>query len=132
MRCARDIAVQGGLRVTDTEILDPGPAPGAPQALSPDSSASPDMVHAHDQAVAAQQDYQPKATAFNQTKEADSANGILDGVKKTADNSLLEGSPREAVYPRDRVHQWCSQESDHTAQEYPDEGICPLARRYPP
>lgn len=87
------------------------------------------MVHAHDQAVAAQQDYQRKVTAFNQAKEADSANGILDGVKKTTENSLLGGSPREAVHPRDRIHRQCSQESDRTAQEHLQEGICPLARR---
>ncbi len=57
------------------------------QALPADGPASPDVAHAHGEAVAVQQDYQWKVTAFTQAEEADSANGILDGVKKTAENS---------------------------------------------
>lgn len=99
MQRARDIAVQGGLQVTDTEILDPGPAPVAPQALPTDGSASPDMVHAHDQMVAAQQDYQRKVTAFKQAKEeADRANGILDGVKKTAEGYWKDLSGKRYIH----------------------------------
>jgi hypothetical protein len=115
MWCSWDIAIQGGLRVTDTEILDSGPAPVAPQALPAGSSALPHMAHAHD-AVGAQQDCQRKVTVFTRVKEADSANGILDGMKKTPENSLLEGSFREAVQLRGRVHQWCCRQSDRAAQ----------------
>jgi len=99
MQRARDIAVEGGLQVTDTEILDPGPAPVAPQALANDGSASPDTVHAQDQAVAAQQDYQRKLTAFSQAKEeADRANGILDGAKKTAEDCWKDLSGRRYIH----------------------------------
>lgn len=99
MQRARDIAVQGGLRVTDTEILDPGLEPDIPQALPTDGSASPNMVHAHDQAVVAQQDYQRKVTAFNQAKEeADRANGILDGVKETAEDYWKDLSGKRYIH----------------------------------
>jgi len=99
MQRARDIAVQSGLQVTDTEIFDPGPEPDIPQALPTDGLASPDMMQAHDQAVAAQQDYQRKVTAFNQAKEeADRANGILDGVKKTAEDYWKDLSEKRYIH----------------------------------
>lgn len=99
MQRARDIAVQSGLQVADTEIFDPGPEPDIPQALPTDGSASPDMVQAHDQAVAAQQDYQRKVTAFNQAKEeADRANGILDGVKKTTEDYWKDLSEKRYIH----------------------------------
>lgn len=99
MQRARDIAVQSGLQVTDTEILDPGPAPVMPQSLPTDGSASPNMVVAHDQAVAAGQDYQRKVTAFGQAKdEADRANGILDGAKKTAEDYWKDLSGRRYIH----------------------------------
>lgn len=75
MQRARDIAVQGGLQVTDTEILDPGPE---------------------------QQDYQRKIIAFNQAKEeADRAKGILlhkSILKKESARLLDEAKVAESRY----------------------------------
>jgi uncharacterized protein YukE len=99
MQRARHIAVQGGLQVTDTEILDPVPE---------------------------QQDYQRKVAVFNQAvEEADRANGILDGVQKTAEDYWKDLSGKRYIH----VHQWCCRRSDRTAQEHLEEGICPFARR---
>ncbi|MGH8939804.1 MAG: WXG100 family type VII secretion target, partial [Actinomycetes bacterium] len=55
MARARDVALEGGLQVTENEILEPGPAPTAPTALPSDGSATPQMVMAHNEAVQAQQ-----------------------------------------------------------------------------
>ncbi|MGI9063107.1 MAG: hypothetical protein ACR2FQ_04740 [Pseudonocardiaceae bacterium] len=64
----RDRAVQtalnGGLEVSGDQILDPGPAPTAPQALPSDGSATPEMVRGYDNAVQAQQVYAQKTTAY--------------------------------------------------------------------
>jgi uncharacterized protein YukE len=92
MRRARDIAVEGGLQVTDSDILDPGPAPVTLQADTTDGSASPDTV-------AAEQDYQRKVTAFSQAKEeADHANGVLDGAKKTAEDYWKDLSGKRYIH----------------------------------
>ncbi|MGH3866072.1 MAG: hypothetical protein ACRDQ4_08020 [Pseudonocardiaceae bacterium] len=72
MQRARDIAVQGGLQVTDTEILDPVPE---------------------------QQDYQQKVAVFNQAvEEVDRANGILDGVQKTAEDYWKDLSGKRYIH----------------------------------
>lgn len=92
MQRARDIAVEGGLQVTDTDILDPGPVPVTLQALATDGQASPDTE-------AGQQDYQRKVMAFSQAKEeADRANGILDGAKKTAEGYWRDLSGRRYIH----------------------------------
>ncbi|MGH3907488.1 MAG: hypothetical protein ACRDTE_25420 [Pseudonocardiaceae bacterium] len=61
---ALQIAHDGGLDVVAGQILDPGPAPTAPQALPSDGSATPQMVHAYDDAVQAQQIHYHKAAAY--------------------------------------------------------------------
>jgi hypothetical protein len=52
--------------------------------------------------------HQRKIATFNEATETDNANGILDGVPKIAENSLLTGSLREPVHSHDRIHQRCS------------------------
>jgi hypothetical protein len=99
MRRAKEIAHQGGLTVNGDTIEDPGPAPSAPQSLRTDGSTTPRQVQDHNAAVQAGQDYQKKVEAFNQAKgEADRANDILGGARKTAEDFWKDLSSKKYVH----------------------------------
>lgn len=66
---ANQIALDGGLVVTDTQILDPGPAPTTPAALPADGSATPQMVQGYNDAVAAGESHSRKVAAFTAASE---------------------------------------------------------------
>lgn len=75
MQRARQIALDGGLEVTDTQILEPGAAPTVPAG----AEVTPQMAQAHETALAA---HQQKVTAYNAAAgEANRAFGILDAAK---------------------------------------------------
>lgn len=74
---ARQIALDAGLEVTDTQILDPGEGPTL--LAGADGTVSPQVAQ---EFQAAQQAHQQKVTAYNAAAgEASRAQGILDGAK---------------------------------------------------
>jgi hypothetical protein len=82
---ARDIATEGGLKVTDTQILDPGPAPQNPGTLPAD--ATPQQHSDHADAVKAQQAHAKQVTAYAHAQaEAKEANAIWKYAKDTWKN----------------------------------------------
>lgn len=82
---ARDIAAEGGLTVTATQILDPGPAPADPGTLAADASA--EEVSAHRSAVDAQHVHARQVVAYHDAQtEAGSARSVLDFGKQVAQN----------------------------------------------
>lgn len=88
MARAREIAGTAGLQINGDEILEPVPAPTAPQALSTDGSASPETVTAYNNAVTAQQAHALKAQAYNQAaEEANRSRGIVDAAKEIGKNT---------------------------------------------
>ncbi len=88
MARAREIAGTAGLQINGDEILEPAPAPTAPQVLPADGSASLDAVTAYNNAVAAQQAHALKVSAYNQAaEEADRSWGIVDAAKAIGKNT---------------------------------------------
>lgn len=82
---AREIAAGGGLTLTATQILDPGPAPAAPGTLPAD--ATPDQAAAHQSAVDAQSAHARQVDAYAKAQtEASAASSVLDFGKQVAQN----------------------------------------------
>ncbi len=80
---AKQIARDGGLTVTDTHILSPGPMPSQPADLP--AEATPQARQAHGNATAAVNAHETKAAAYAAAKqEADRANVLLEEAKKRA------------------------------------------------
>lgn len=87
MARAREIASSAGLQINGDEIVEPRPAPTAPQALPPGGSASPAAVQAHNDAVTAQHAHALKVQAYNQAaEEANRSRGIMEGAKEVSRN----------------------------------------------
>ena len=79
---ARDVALEGGLQVTENEILEPGPAPTAPTALPSDGSATPQMMTTYNEAVQAQQAHARQVAAYSAAAtDADAARKVVDTAK---------------------------------------------------
>lgn len=97
MQQARDVALQGGLKIDGFKIQEPGPAPAEPAALPKDRPATPEQQREHAAATAAQDAFQRKATAYAQASQIVNAarkhesesqhvlvrflSGVLDPVK---------------------------------------------------
>lgn len=78
MERARQIALDGGLEVTDTTVLEPGPPPPAPTPLSASGPVSTSAQASFDSAVQAQQVYTQQVNAYNAAHvEAGVARGVL-------------------------------------------------------
>lgn len=78
MKRARQIALEGGLEVTDTSIIEPGPAPPVPTPLLQTGPISTSAQAAYDSAVQAQQTYAQQVSAYNAAQgEASAARGVL-------------------------------------------------------
>jgi uncharacterized protein YukE len=85
MARAKQIAIDGGLQVTDTQILDPGPAPANPGTLPAD--ATPAQQTAHGDAVKATQLHAKQVAAFNAAStEANGAKSDLSFARDTFKN----------------------------------------------
>ncbi|WP_034270355.1 hypothetical protein [Haloechinothrix halophila] len=69
MEQARQVAVAGGLDVTDTEIAEPGEAPPSPQPLPTDGSATAEQRAAHTSAQAAVDAHNAKVKAYNEASQ---------------------------------------------------------------
>ena len=94
---AKQIARDGGLTVTDTQILSPGPAPSQPASLPAD--ATPQAREAHGNAMAAAQAHEKKAAAYAAAKqEADRANSIYEQAKKRALNAWQTAQQKAIVH----------------------------------
>ncbi|HEY0541633.1 MAG TPA: WXG100 family type VII secretion target [Actinoallomurus sp.] len=79
MTMARQVAVDGGLTVTATAIMPPGPAPAAPGTLKPNATAAERTAHAN--ATAAQNAYVSQVRAYQQ------AGQIVTGARTTETTS---------------------------------------------
>src|SRR6266508_1933242 len=78
---ARQIAADGGLVLTDTQILDPGPAPADPGRLAPD--ASPEETAAHQSAAYALSAHACQVAAYVDAQiEASSARAGYEFAKR--------------------------------------------------
>ncbi|MDQ3151881.1 MAG: hypothetical protein M3R63_09225 [Actinomycetota bacterium] len=76
---ARQIGRDGGLDVVDEQILEPGPAPSAPQALPTDGSATAAMVQSYDAGIQAQEVHAQRAAAYAAAAdEAANARRVVD------------------------------------------------------
>ncbi|WP_199433561.1 hypothetical protein [Qaidamihabitans albus] len=98
MRRAREIAAEGGLEVTATQIMDPPPAPPAPSNLPGDGSATPEQVAAHNDAVTAQETHAAQVNAYNEARtEADLGRRLWESAKTTA-TSVWGGLTTKAAF----------------------------------
>ncbi|RZS43774.1 hypothetical protein EV193_102755 [Herbihabitans rhizosphaerae] len=79
MAMARQVATDGGLTVTATAIMPPGPAPAAPSALP--KNATTEEKAAHKNSAAARADYIKKVKAYHQSGT------IVAGARKTETTS---------------------------------------------
>lgn len=94
MTRARDIARGAGLQMSGDVILEPGPAPAAPQALPTDGSASPQAVRAHNDAVVAQQAHAQQVDAYNQAaEEANRARAFWTRARRSGRTSGTTSGP---------------------------------------
>ncbi|WP_031467082.1 hypothetical protein [Sciscionella sediminilitoris] len=64
---AREVAAAAGLRTTDTQIFEPGPAPAAPGPLP--QNPTPEQTQANQQATEAQSAHQAQLKAFKEAQQ---------------------------------------------------------------
>ncbi|MCA2216257.1 hypothetical protein [Jidongwangia harbinensis] len=87
MQRARAIALEGGLALAGSTILDPGAGPTLPAALS--AAATPEQAQVYHGQVTAYHEHQAKVTAYAQAEaQAKWARSIGDFAKDTLQNAL--------------------------------------------
>lgn len=80
-------AREGGLDVVDEQILDPGPAPTAPQALPTNGPVTPQLVHAYHEAAPARQIHHSKVAAYAAAdEEMTHSRRIIESAKSFGQN----------------------------------------------
>ncbi len=105
MERARGIAGRAGLEMTETEILDPPPAPASPEPLPSDGSATPELAASHDSAVQAQEQHANQVAAYAAAKEeADLGRELWDAAKTTASGVWTSLTEKAAFTATDLVN----------------------------
>lgn len=103
MEHAKQIALNAGLEVTPTQILDPPPAPAPPLDLPP--NPSPQMQQAHGNVVASRQAHASKAAAYSAAQEeSNSANTILNELRQFIDHLKNEFGNKIWLHASDYVN----------------------------
>lgn len=97
---ARRIAADGGLALTDTQILDPGPVPADPGTLAPD--ASPEEAAAHRSAANAQNAHVRQVAAYAEAQtEANAARSVHNVAVQIGRNIWAELSGKAVFQASD-------------------------------
>lgn len=103
MERAKQIALNAGLEVTATQILDPPPTPAPPLDLPP--NPSPQVQQAHDNAVATRRAHASKAAAYSAAQEeANTANTIRNELRQFVDHLKNEFGNKGWLHASDYVN----------------------------